>query len=209
MRSRFACLAPVLAVAVLLCPGTAWRALAQGGSPVISSEPLDQSVSSGSTVTFSVSAAGSTPLLYQWLRNGTAIPRATNDSFTITNVQIFDAGGYHVIVSNSVGSVTSAVARLTVDSNLVFRIIALTTNGAVSVEHNTVTGDDRGGIAVSPGSVFVTGDNSTGRFPIGNLAGGTPLGTIYDALTGNLRTEQVYTLANGSTPISFAGNVLN
>jgi len=107
-------------------PSTRWSALvllcsvvsaaAQGtGAPAITSQPQSQSVVTGTNVSFMVSGTGTAPLFYQWLRNGTAVLQATNDSFTITNVQIFDAGGYTVIVSNSVGSVTSVVARLTVD----------------------------------------------------------------------------------------------
>src|ERR1041385_7335727 len=209
MRSRFAWLGPILALSLFLCPGATTRAMAQAGLPTISSGPSDQSVSSGSDATFSVSATGTPPLFYQWLRGGTNLFQATNDTLTITNVQIFHAGGYNVVVSNSVGSVTSAVARLTVDADLTFRIIALTTNGVVAVEHNGVTGDDHGGIAVSAASVFVTGDASTGRFPIGNLAGGSALGTIYEGLTGNLRTGQVYVLANGSTPIPPGGGTIS
>jgi hypothetical protein len=189
--------------------GSVLSAAGQGiGAPVITTPPQSQSVVTGTNVSFTVSATGTPPLFYQWLRGGTNLFQATNDTFAITNVQIFHAGGYSVLVSNSLGSVTSSVARLTVDDDLVFRIIALTTNGVVAVEHNGVTGDDRGGIAVSPSSVFVTGDITTGRFPIGNLTGGAALGTTYDALTGNLRTERVYTLANGSTPIPSGGGTI-
>ena len=39
---------------------------------------------------------------------------ATNASLTLTNVQPANAGSYSVVVTNPVGSVTSAVAVLTV-----------------------------------------------------------------------------------------------
>ena len=40
----------------------------------------------------------------------------TNDTLTLTNVQTADAGDYFVVVSNSVGTITSRVARLTLGS---------------------------------------------------------------------------------------------
>jgi hypothetical protein len=49
-----------------------------------------------------------------------------------------------MIAANALGSVTSSVATLIVDADLVFRILGLQTNGAVAVEHEAFTGDDRG-----------------------------------------------------------------
>src|SRR5437879_12629631 len=64
--------------------------------------------------TFSVVAAGKMPLTYQWRRNEANISGATDTAYTQTNVQPADAGNYRVVVKNSDGSVTSAVATLTV-----------------------------------------------------------------------------------------------
>ncbi|HZR18798.1 MAG TPA: immunoglobulin domain-containing protein [Verrucomicrobiae bacterium] len=82
--------------------------------PSIVSQPASQTVSVGGTATFQVAANGSTPLNYQWLFNGTALTRATSTSLTLNNVQSSQAGGYSALVSNSAGSVTTAVAQLTV-----------------------------------------------------------------------------------------------
>ena len=46
-------------------------------APTITTQPADQSVHSGQTATFSVTASGSAPLTYQWRKNGTAIAGAT------------------------------------------------------------------------------------------------------------------------------------
>ena len=51
---------------------------------------------------------------YQWQFMGTNLLGATNQSLSLTNVQPADAGSYRVIVSNSSGSSTSAVAWLTI-----------------------------------------------------------------------------------------------
>jgi uncharacterized repeat protein (TIGR03806 family) len=63
--------------------------------------------------TFSVVATGSTPLTYQWSHAGTNLPGQTSSSFLIPNPSVPDIGAYQVIVTNSVGSVTSPPANLT------------------------------------------------------------------------------------------------
>jgi glucose/arabinose dehydrogenase len=63
--------------------------------------------------TFSVVATGSAPLTYQWLHAGTNLPGQTSSSLIIPNPSVADIGAYQVIVSNSVASVTSPVANLT------------------------------------------------------------------------------------------------
>src|SRR6185369_8397213 len=60
--------------------------------------------------------SGTAPLSYQWYFNtNTLLTDATNAALTLTNVQFSDAGGYSVIVTNSLGSATSSVATLTVN----------------------------------------------------------------------------------------------
>lgn len=86
--------------------------------PVIVSQPASQDVLVGANVTLSVGASGTPPLSYQWRFNGTNVAGATASSLTKTNVQLGDAGNYAVVVSNSVGTVTSSNAVLTVNSAL-------------------------------------------------------------------------------------------
>jgi photosystem II stability/assembly factor-like uncharacterized protein len=80
--------------------------------PIITTQPQSLLVNPGANATFSVTATGSAPLSYQWLFFGTNLPGATYPSFTRTNVEASHAGNYQVIVTNSVGSVTSVVASL-------------------------------------------------------------------------------------------------
>jgi pectate lyase/pectin methylesterase-like acyl-CoA thioesterase len=87
-----------------------------GDPPVITTQPVSQTVSAGANVTFTVGADGATPLSYQWLKNGAAMAGATAASLTLTNVQAADAGAYRVVVSNAAGSATSATAVLTVET---------------------------------------------------------------------------------------------
>jgi hypothetical protein len=84
--------------------------------PTIITAPASQTVNMSGSVTFSVSATGTSPMNYQWQFNTTNIPGATASSYTRTNVQQADAGLYSVIVSNIADSVTSAAAVLTVNT---------------------------------------------------------------------------------------------
>jgi uncharacterized repeat protein (TIGR01451 family) len=82
--------------------------------PSITSQPTNQTVVAGSSASFQVSASGTSPLNYQWWFNGTNAVGANTNSLSLTNTQTSQAGGYSVVITNSAGSVTSAVATLTV-----------------------------------------------------------------------------------------------
>ena len=82
--------------------------------PFITTQPLSQTVNAGAPVSFSVAATNTPPLSYQWRRNGTIIAGATGATNSITSAQSTNAGSYTVVVTNAAGSITSAVATLTV-----------------------------------------------------------------------------------------------
>ena len=90
--------------------------LDSASNPTISAQPASQSVTSGSSLTLSVSASGGS-LSYQWQKDGVNINGATSSSYTIAGVSTNDAGAYTVVVSNSAGSVTSNAADLTVQQS--------------------------------------------------------------------------------------------
>jgi hypothetical protein len=85
--------------------------------------------------------------------------------------------------------------------------VALSASNCNTVDHEAVTGDDRGGIAVSNERVFYSGDTSTGRFDLQSLVGES-VGRIYDALASNLATGALYTLAIGSAPLTNLGGTV-
>ncbi len=82
--------------------------------PVITTQPVGQSVLATQSVTFSVVVTGTPAPTLQWRKNGTPIVGATNASFTIAAVVVADAGNYDVLVTNSVSTVTSATAILAI-----------------------------------------------------------------------------------------------
>lgn len=88
--------------------------LSTGGPPTISGQPQNLTVAQGSNALFSVALNGTPPFGYQWRFGGTDLGGATQSSYTRNNVQPADAGGYSVVVTNSLGSITSSVATLTV-----------------------------------------------------------------------------------------------
>jgi len=83
-------------------------------APVFTAQPQSQTALAGSVVTFAVSAGGGTSFSYQWRKNGVAIVGATSASLTLTGVTVADAGNYDVLVGNSLGTVTSSLAQLTI-----------------------------------------------------------------------------------------------
>ncbi len=85
-------------------------------APSITTQPSSVTITAGQTATFSVTATGTAPLSYQWSQNGTAISGATSSSYT-TPAETTSASGtqFTVVVSNSVGNVTSSAATLTVN----------------------------------------------------------------------------------------------
>ena len=68
----------------------------------------------GTTATFNVSATGSSPMYFQWLKNGISLPTGIASTLTLTNVQDADAAIYSVIITNAYGSATSAPIQLTI-----------------------------------------------------------------------------------------------
>jgi invasion protein IalB len=100
--------------------------------PDITSSPANQSVVSGTTVTFSATATGTPPVTYQWQFDGTNIAGATNTSLTITDALISNAGSYSMVASSPYGSATSSAATLTVNESTI-QVVSTTTTGGGTV----------------------------------------------------------------------------
>lgn len=79
-------------------------------------QPNSQTHKEGESVTFYVTAGGVPPFGYQWRKQGQPRAGATAPSLTLNNLQRTDAGAYDVVVTNLYGSVTSAVAELTLNA---------------------------------------------------------------------------------------------
>jgi hypothetical protein len=85
------------------------------GLPVITAQPASSTVAQGETATFSVAASGSMPMSYPWQKDNVDIPGAKNPIYTTPVVSMSNSGAaFRCIVSNSLGSITSSKAILTV-----------------------------------------------------------------------------------------------
>jgi hypothetical protein len=82
----------------------------------ITASPSTMPICSGTQVAFTVTATGTTPLVYSWKKNGSAIATAPNNAtYTISAVAASDSGQYSCTVSNGcTPSTTSSNVHLTI-----------------------------------------------------------------------------------------------
>jgi hypothetical protein len=104
---------------------------------LITTQPSSLSVDEHNSALFSIQAIGGGELDYQWRKNGVAITGANNINYQILDASANQAGIYDVIVSNSVGSVISISALLTVNVE-----VNLTNTNPVAVNDLAVTEED-------------------------------------------------------------------
>jgi acetyl esterase/lipase len=84
--------------------------------PVIFTQPQDQSLNLGATISLSVTTDGSSSVTYQWKKDGVDITGATGPAVVITAAGLSDAGTYTCSVTNSYGTSTSAAATVAVSA---------------------------------------------------------------------------------------------
>ena len=154
-----------------------WDAIGAGSigdmAPSISAQPQSQALVVGQTATFFVSASGTPDPLYQWQFNGTNIVGATNSSYSLTNIQLIDAGSYSVGLTNMLGGVVSSNAILTVTTNAFFTLTATAgAGGTVSKGPNQSSYASNAVVLLTananPGSAFTgwAGDASGSSNPL-------------------------------------------
>jgi Big-like domain-containing protein/lamin tail-like protein/Ig-like domain-containing protein len=130
-------------------------------APIVETQPQGTNVFTGSTVTFQVSAVGTAPLRYQWRFNDNPIFGATNTTLTLANVQLQNAGGYSVLITNNIGGTLSAVATLTVTVPPVATVAAFDSAASESGGDNAVFTFTRTGTLGSPLDIFFIIDASS------------------------------------------------
>lgn len=82
--------------------------------PSITLQPVGGTIIEGTDFTFTVAAAGTAPLSYQWRKNTEVISSAVGATLLIAAAELPDSGSYDCVISNLCGSITSAAAVLTV-----------------------------------------------------------------------------------------------
>ncbi|MGA8270741.1 MAG: hypothetical protein WB919_04220 [Candidatus Sulfotelmatobacter sp.] len=175
--------------------------------PSITTPPSNLTVYVGQTGSFSVTAAGTAPLTYQWYLNGTAISGATLSSYTTPATTTVGSDSFYTVkATNAAGSVTSSVATLTIlplTPSLVFASIPVQTYGnppftvsASSASSGTIT------------YMLVSGPATVGNTGTVVLTGtGTVVIAASQAASGNYTaasTTTSFTVNSEAQAISFA-----
>jgi hypothetical protein len=163
--------------------------------PVITTQPLTQSVCSSNTtsITFSVAATSTSALSYQWQKNGVAISGATSGSYTATGLTLADTNNiYKVVVTNGVGSTTSNGASFK------YVIVAQPTPAsAYLVTGNAITFTATGSSVATAFQWKKDGTNISGA-----ISPSYSIGTVNTSDTGSYTLNVSYT---GGTCTSNAG----
>jgi Immunoglobulin domain len=126
--------APAFAVALLFLLFVVVPPLRAQGAPVTGTASI------GQQVTITVTASGTLPFTYQWMKGGVPITGATAQSYVIAAAKTTDAGVYTVTVANSAGSTLSNTATLTV--NIIpptIQSIGFTVSGSPATSSNQKT----------------------------------------------------------------------
>ena len=82
---------------------------------LITLHPANLTLEPGVSATFAVDAKSSSPIAYQWQRDGVAIPNATNKTLIRTNVSTLDNGSYQAVIRAEGATTFSRVATLKVN----------------------------------------------------------------------------------------------
>jgi hypothetical protein len=171
----------------------------QPAAPTISSEPAGITNWAGATAQVSVAASGSQPLSYQWYKGNFSSPDAgqTTDTRSFQPLAGTDSGSYFVIVTNSFGSVTSAVATVHAETS---SVMALTPSISV-VALPSVGSDASSGL--NGANTYVAALNfGTGTEPV------TLNSVLFDAInpTGMTATNGAHSSYGGTWSLS--GNTI-
>ena len=81
----------------------------------IATQPSPLTAAVGAPATLAVTARGTGPFSYQWLRDGVAVEGATSAAYTLPAARLADAGHYTVRITGLAGTVVSSAALLTVN----------------------------------------------------------------------------------------------
>ena len=130
-----------LFVAIAGCSSGPGTGTTKSVAPTITTQPASLSVTAGKTATFSVVAAGTQPLTYQWQKNQQNISGASGATYTTPATTSADSGAsFRVIVSNGISpDATSAAATLTVTAAPVAPAITTQPQNATVMVGQTAT----------------------------------------------------------------------
>ena len=170
-------------------------------APAITTQPVSQSIATGQDAIFSVAATGTTPMTFQWSKNGAAISGATASSYTTPAAVISDNGAvFTVKVANSAGNVTSTGATLSVHTavltltanpislsfgsvtmpNSSMQAVTLTNTGEnnINISNVSISGSGFGASGVPAGTILTIGESATLNVTFTPVAAGSVTGSV-------------------------------
>jgi hypothetical protein len=167
-------------------------------APAITKQPGAQSVSVGQTATFSVVATGTAPLSYEWQRNGTAIAGATASSYTTAATTLADNDAlFKVTITNSIGTITSAAATLTVSAPATAGVDVLTYHN-----DNSRSAQNLMETTLTPANVNATQFGLLRVLPADGLVDGQPLIVSGLSVSGVVRNV-IYVVTENDSVYSY------
>ncbi|MEP6664540.1 MAG: immunoglobulin domain-containing protein, partial [Verrucomicrobiota bacterium] len=96
--------------------------------PAITTQPASQTIALNGAANLNVVAGGTPSPSYQWQLNTADLIGQTMSALSVPNFQSANEGNYRVVVSNSVGVVTSSNALLLLNAPLRFTSFSISTN---------------------------------------------------------------------------------
>jgi hypothetical protein len=174
-------------------------------APSLMVQPASVTVTAGQPATFSVSATGTSPLSYQWQKNGAAISGATAASYTTPVTTTADSGElFRVVVSNSAGNITSMPATLTVNPG----------TGSSSVDvltyhyDNGRTGQNLNETALTPANVKSATFGKKGEFTVDGHVDAQPL-YLSQVTIGGQKKNVLYVATEHGSVYAFDADSIN
>jgi len=100
------------------CGGTATSnaaTLTINQGPIVLTQPESLTLDEGQTAVFNISAIGTAPFSYQWVKNDAPLPGATSSVLVLSGVNAASQGTYYCNVTNICGTVPTDSAELVVN----------------------------------------------------------------------------------------------